>query len=107
MSRSKHTRPDRILASDRVRAPFEPRGVGDKSSLRAQARLLKQAGAISSSGLLFDIPCRTLQPASAPLPRIMEKRPRQGFFHPAVRHDIEELLRFFGVQHTYGVRRIV
>jgi hypothetical protein len=107
MSRSKHTRPDHILAADRVRAPYEPRSRGDRSSLRADARSLKQAGAIPGTRQVFDISHATAEHSPTPLPRIVLKRPREGFFHPALRRNIEHLLRFFGEQHTYGLRRIV
>ena len=108
MSRSKHTRPRRILAADRVRSPYEPRGHNDTSSTHNQARLLKQMGLIPTPVDPFDrtgAACRA--PTPAPLPRILAKRPRQGYFHPAGKSDITRILRFFGEQYTYGLRRIL
>src|SRR5436309_453658 len=107
MSRSKHTRPRHILAAQRVRAPYEPRGQGDRSTLRAQARLMKRSGVVLDTSEIFDISHFTRASGAAPLPRIVMKRPGEGYLHPALRHDIEHLLRFFGEEHVYGVRRIV
>src|SRR5689334_825050 len=105
MSRSKHTRPRRILAADRVRSPYEPRGRDDKSYAHSQARLLKEMGLIPPPLELGRGGSRTapttrptLTPAPAPLPRIVVKRPREGYFHPASRSDITRILRFFGEQ---------
>src|SRR5437763_6590612 len=106
-SRSKHTRPDYILAAERVRAPYEPRGRGDRSALCAEARALKREGILPDVTHVFDVPHPAIRTASAPLPRVLLKRPREGFCHPALRRDIERLLRFLGEQYTYGVRRIV
>jgi hypothetical protein len=111
VSRSKHTRPRPILAADRVRSPYEPRGRDDKSSTHCRARLLKEMGLIPPPLE----PCRGVRaqraprtaPAPAPLPRMVVKRPREGYVHPAGKGDIARILRFFGEQYTYGLRRIV
>lgn len=47
MSRSKHTTPPRIRASRRVRAPYAPRGQGDRSDQQTLARLLKEQGIVA------------------------------------------------------------
>jgi hypothetical protein len=107
MSRSKHTRPRPILAAERGRAPYEPRGRADRSALRAQGRLMKRSGILLDTALMFDTSRSTRARSAAPLPQIVVKRPSKGCFHPALRRDIEHVLRFFGEEYAYGVRRIV
>jgi hypothetical protein len=101
MSRSKHTRPRHILAASRVRAPYEPRGVYDITSLRRGARRLKEEGIILAVG--------EKKPGREPypLPRVVVQRPSAGQYHPASKRDIIEVLRFFGEEHIYGLRRVV
>ncbi len=41
-----------------------------------------------------------------PLPRLVERRPREGHVHPAVKGDIARVLRFFGEPYLYGLRSI-
>jgi hypothetical protein len=84
-----------------VRAPYEPRGHADPSSQRLLARALKKLGVVPAS---VDGVCRDKGPA--PLPRVVVKRPRVGYFHPASKTDILNLLRFFGEECTYGLRSI-
>jgi hypothetical protein len=99
MSRSKHTRPRKVLAASRVRAPVEPRGRGDPSDQRALLRELKEVG----------IHAELATPAgeaAAPLPRVVRKHPKKGFHHPAGKADIKRVLRFFGEECTYGLRSV-
>jgi hypothetical protein len=84
-----------------VRAPYEPRGQADPSSQRLLARALKELGVVSES---VAVSCRDKEPA--PLPRVIVKRPRVGYFHPASRGEILDILRFFGEECTYGLRSI-
>jgi hypothetical protein len=99
VSRSKHTRPDRILAASRVRDPHEPRGQDDQSSFRRLARVLKE------SGIVVELP-NSSESGDPIIPRIIVKRPRQGFVHPAEKADIVRVLQFFGERCFYGLRLI-
>jgi hypothetical protein len=99
MSRSKHTRPRRILAAARVRAPYEPRGRDDPSTHRAVLGELKRLGIRVESRT-------TARQAAAPLPRIVHRRPTKGRHHPADRAIIARVLRFFGDECVYGIRSI-
>jgi len=101
MSRSKHTRPYRILSAARVRAPYEPRGRHDASSGHVIGRALKELGVVVDA-------TRRGAPAAEdyPLPRLIVKRPRRGHYHPLTRSDVTEALRFFGESCVYGVRSI-
>lgn len=101
MSRTKHTVPRRIRAATRVRAPYEPRGYADQSSRHLLARALKESGIVPDA---VPVPDRDMRPA--PLPRLIVKRPRSGYFHPASKAEILELLRFFGEECIYGLRTI-
>ncbi len=98
MSRSKHTRPLAVLVEDRLRRPHDPRGAGDASSTRRLRRTLKRLGIPATA--------RGLTSNDWPLPRIVQKRPRPGFHHPASKRDITDLLRFFGAPYVYGLRCI-
>jgi len=99
VSRSNHTRPDHILAAARVRDPFAARGKDDQTSYREIARALKH------SGVILDLPelNETDQPT---LPRIVTKKPRRGFSHPAGKHELVSVLQFFGERCFYGLRLI-
>lgn len=101
MSRTKHTVPRRIRAATRVRAPYEPRGFADQSSRHLLARALKESGIVLDSPPVSD---RGKEPA--PLPRLIVKRARSGYFHPAGKAEILQLLRFFGEECSYGIRTI-
>lgn len=99
MSRSKHTRPRKVLAASRVRAPGEPRGRGDSSDQRALLRELKEVGIHAELAA-------PVGEVAAPLPRVVSKHPRKGCHHPADKSDIKGVLRFFGEECTYGLRRV-
>jgi hypothetical protein len=101
MSRTKHTVPRRIRAAKRLRAPYEPRGYADQSSRHLLARALKESGIVPDAVSVSD---RDRGPV--PLPRLIVKRPRNGYFHPASKAEILELLRFFGEECIYGLRTI-
>ncbi|MCS6860275.1 MAG: hypothetical protein NZT92_08145 [Abditibacteriales bacterium] len=100
MSRTKHTDPRPIRAARRMRAPYEPRGHADPSAHRLLARALKEWGVVAESA------ASRKDEEPAPLPRVIVKRPRVGYFHPASKTDILDLLRFFGEECPYGLRRI-
>lgn len=99
MSRSKHTRPDRIRAADRVRAPFDDRAADDLSTFRQLARELKE------NGVMLD-EVESLEDAEPIYPRFIVKRARAGFIHPAGKSDILRLLEFFGEQCYYGLKTV-
>ena len=99
MSRSKHTRPRRVLAASRVRAPDEPRGRGDPSDRRTLFRELKELGIHAELAT-------PVGEVAAPLPRVVCRRPRKGYHHAAAKADIQAILRFFGEQCTYGLRSV-
>ena len=101
MSRTKHTVPRRIRAARRVRAPYEPRGYADQSSRHLVARALKEAGIVPDA-----VPVSDGDVGPAPLPRLIVKRPRSGYFHPASKAEILKLLCFFGEECIYGLRSI-
>jgi len=106
MARSKHTRPARVLAASRIRAPYEPRGSGDTSSLYGIARLLKELGMVPAP-----VPgCGACDSGAdrepVPLPRLRLQRPGPGYLHPATRADITALLSFFDAPCIYGLRSI-
>ena len=100
MSRSKHTDPRHVRAARRVRAPYAPRGHGDRHPRHALLRSLKALGGGPS-----DLPSAP-QPAAAPLPRVRVQRPRKGYAHPATAADVTALLRRVGEVCTYGLRAI-
>jgi hypothetical protein len=99
MSRSKQTRPDRILAAARVRAPRQPRGKDDQSSLRRLTRVLKEAG------IVLEFPNNAAESILL-MPHIITRRARSGFIHPAKKSDILHVLQFFGERCFYGLRSI-
>jgi len=101
MSRTKHTVPRRIRAAKRIRVPYEPRGYADQSSRHLLARALKESGIVPDT-----VPVAHRDKRPAPPPRLIVKRPRSGYFHPASRAEILELLRFFGEECIYGLRTI-
>ncbi len=106
MARSKHTRPARVLAASRIRAPYEPRSSGDTSSLYSIARLLKELGIVPApiSGCGADDRGADGEPVR--LPRLRLQRPGPGHLHPATRADITAVLTFFGAHCIYGLRSI-
>ena len=83
MSDTLHTQPRRLRAPRRMRAPFEPRRHGD-------VRVADEDGA----------------PVLPVLPRVHASRPPVGFFHPATRADVVDLLRRAGEECTYGLRAV-
>ena len=103
MARSVQTRPRRILARDRLRAAYAPRGVAGLSRKFRQLRLVKEQG-MSVSAVSSQDAARV--DFSVRLPRITIARPPHGRYHPAERSDIVDLLRFFGPEVYYGLRSI-
>ncbi len=102
MSRSKHTRPQEIIAARRVRLPREARGAGDLSAARRAGALLKQLGIAQEE---FD-DTGEIEHAPPRLPRITVERARRNKHHPAGKNDIEQLLQFFGARAFYGIEEI-
>lgn len=100
MSRSVHTRPLRVRAALRVRAPFAPRGQGDARRARASRRRLKLQGLVPEEPLL------ERQPSAAWLPRVIVRLPRPGHVHPATRADVEAVLLQLGPTFHYGLRSV-
>lgn len=111
MSGSKHTRPRHMLAASRVRAPYEPRGTGDRATLHRAARRLKEVGIVLHRNMKHKdespAPAPAPMPMPMPMPRIVTQRPSAGHYHPASKQDVIQVLRFFGAEYTYGLRRIV
>lgn len=99
MSRSKHTDPRSIRATRRLRHPFQRRSAGDLSRRRNDARRLKELGVSSKPDN------RAEQPQSAE-PRILIQMPAPGFWHPASKRDVLELLRAAGPAARYGLRTV-
>lgn len=100
MSRSVHTRPRHILASERMRSPYSPRSRADIRALYSAARLMKERGIVLEQ----------MQPIAGrpplPLPDIRMNRPRKGHFHPAGKADIYDVLCDLGEEYIYGLRGI-
>lgn len=99
MSRSRHTDPKAIRAARRLRAPREARGAGDPARRRTGGRTLK------AMGIAARAPSRVHR-AAATFPRIVAKRARSGFLHPASRGDIARALAMVGPEAAYGLRAI-
>ncbi len=99
MSRSKHTRPRRILAADRVVSPRAHRGDGDLRDAKRVARRFKDLGIVIS-------PQVAALPREIVFPRIAIARPRAGEVHAVTRREIQEALLFFGPECFYGLRSI-
>ncbi|PWU11213.1 MAG: hypothetical protein C5B50_23845 [Verrucomicrobia bacterium] len=99
MSWSKHTDPRPIRAVRRVRAPFEPRAVGDLSRRRKLGLRIKKVNGIAlSSGKGRNL----LQSR----PRILWREPHPGFHHPTTKQDIAQLLIAIGPSGIYGLRSV-
>lgn len=100
MSRSKHTRPARVIAADRVRNPRGKRDDESRFINNAQSRLFQD----------LEIGVEDIDLASIAselrFPRIKVQRPRKGFFHPASGADIRKTITYFGELCSYGVREI-
>ena len=103
MARSKHTRPDRIRAAARVRAPYASRGGDDTSTEYAARRALKEWGVAAVPAAAGT---RAVVGSAAPLPRLRRQRPRPGREHPIGTAEIAAVLRFFGERCTYGLRSV-
>lgn len=99
MSRTKQTRPRQIIAADRIRNPREAKGFSDSQRVNRVRQVLQEMSIDgfedSAPGLGFN-----------DMPRIVVKRPRTGFFHPADKALIERVLIHFGEISWYGVQEI-
>ena len=82
-----------------MREPRGSRGADDASQFNRLARELKEDGI----ELEPDVVSQDAEPI---LPRVIVKRPRKGFLHPATKSDITSVLEFFGEQCYYGLDTI-
>ncbi len=99
MSRSKQTRPRQIIAVDRIRNPREAKGFSDSQRVNRVRQVLRDVGINAFEDLAPGL-------GFADLPRIVVKRPRTGFFHPANKSQIERVLIHFGELSWYGIQEI-
>ncbi|MBK6734107.1 MAG: hypothetical protein IPG61_08450 [bacterium] len=99
MSRSKHTRPRILIATDRTADPRAPRSAGDARQRRRVARQLKLRGVVPQ-------PSEPRRIRRAILPRIVETRPRPGREHVLNRREIRQALLRLGPECYYGLRCI-
>jgi hypothetical protein len=99
VSRSKHTDPRSIRAARRLREPTEPRGAGDLSLRRRCAEKLKDLGVAAKSN-------SKAGPRRHAKLRIIVQVPASGFWHPATKNDILEVLRAAGPVALYGLRTV-
>jgi hypothetical protein len=101
MGRSVHTRPKRILAAARLRAPYERRGAAGVTRAYRKLRLAKEAGMPETGAerTAVEAPCFRL-------PRISVAQSADGWHYPIDPADIARLLRFFGPEVIYGLRSI-
>jgi hypothetical protein len=119
MSRSKHTDPRPIRAVRRGRAPFAGRQQGDLSARRRAGLVRKQAAAATAGEHGREQPREQRRKQSGkpsgkqsrkqgrrPLLRIVVRRPRRGFHHPAGRRDVLAMLRAVGPAASYGLRSV-
>lgn len=99
MARSVHTRPRRIRAESRVRAPFAPRGSEDARRARAARRALGAQGLLPVAELARSERLERL-------PGIVVHPPRPGHQHAAGAVEIAEVLVLLGATFWYGLHRI-
>ena len=99
MSRSKHTDPRPIRAARRLRERFQARSTGDLTIRRRCAQRLKELG------LTTERNNKHRQPRHSG-PRILIQMTSPGFFHPATKKDISNLLRAVGPLAVYGLRSV-
>jgi hypothetical protein len=102
VSRSKHTRPRRILAADRVASPQEPRSTGDTRSRNRTHLRYKRSGI----ALIDDVPARGKR-GSVRVPVIQVQRSQPGYQHVLKRSEVEAVLRCLGPECVYGLRSVV
>ncbi len=98
MSRSKHTDPKTIRAARRLRAPQAARGAGDLSRRRKLGRNRKKVEAIVHDERRPGNGWSRL--------RIVERRPRNGYHHPAGKQDVLKMLNALGPVAVYGLRSV-
>lgn len=114
MSRSKHTRPARIIAADRVQAPRAKRSserpayqaVGERVATCYEDEGGAFGGAFGELGMAAAESDLSREANYGKLPRIKVQRTRKGFCHPASAVDIKAMLNYFGALSYYGVREI-
>src|SRR5260370_13699694 len=96
MSRSKHTDPRPIRAARRLRERFQARSTGDLTIRRRCAQRLKELGLTTEQNN------KVRQPWHSG-PRILIQMTSPGFFHPATKKDISNLLRAVGPLAVYAL----
>jgi hypothetical protein len=97
MSRSKHTDPQTIRASRRLRGPFDSRAQGDLSLRRKLGKATLESGSAQLSS-----------PGTKRIPRlrIITRNPNPGFYHPTKKDEIIRLIEALGPVALYGLRTI-
>lgn len=103
MSRSKHTRPAKIIAADRVRSPRASRSSTYVAETITQT--ITQLNAELETGA-EPLKAVTQELEHVCFPRIRRQPPRKGYYHPASPRDIKAMLHYFGELSYYGVREI-
>lgn len=99
VTRSKHTDPRAVRATRRLGSPRAHRSEGDTGQRRRVGRALKEAGNPHS----FE---KDRQHHAAVWPRIIVSRPSPGFFHPAPRMQVQEILEAIGPTAVYGLKSV-
>lgn len=84
-----------------MRAPYAPRGQGDRSDQHTLARSLKEQGITAESTDGIDG-----NEQSTLWPRLRAQRPRPGYTYAVDLSDIRHVLSFFGERCFYGLRAI-
>jgi hypothetical protein len=99
MARSKHTDPRELRAARRLQAPRQERGADDASRRRRRGRNLKELG-------VAVLPADRRAPGRPARVRIVVRRARPGFHHPADEEDVRQFLETVGPVARYGLRAI-
>lgn len=97
MARSKHTDPRHIRAYRRIHAPFESRSAGDLRIRRKLGQMLLVPKGTAGLGRAGSHSIR---------PRIILRKPKPGFHHPAGKREINRFLDSIGPIALYGLRSV-
>lgn len=101
MSRSVHTRPRRVLAPTRVRAPYARRGEAALSRMYRRLRASKELGIVVEGA-----PSQQPRASRFTVPRIRQSQAPRGWHYPVSRSDLERALRYLGPEVCYGLSGI-
>jgi hypothetical protein len=96
VSHSLATEPIDIRAARRMAAPHAPRREHDLRRRRHPASRAWRHGASPIANRMVEVP----------LPRVIEHGPGDGYFHPASRADVLEVLRQMPPRYLYKLRRV-